>query len=118
MAPGLRRPKPAMFWAYDPGDEFETLERAARLMIEAGFTAESHRLQVYVMIGYPKDTFDLAEKRLRQMLSIGLTPYAMLWQPDTPSQEKWRPAPEWKAFQRRWLRPAIIHARYQPAGSV
>jgi len=105
------RPKPAMFWAYDPGDEFETLERAARLMIGAGFTAASHRLRVYVLIGYPKDTFDLAEKRLNQMMAIGLTPMAMLWSPDKPSQERFRPAPEWRAFQRRWARPAIIHAQ-------
>lgn len=104
------RPKPAMFWAYDPGDEFETLQRAARLMLEAGFTSASHRLRVYVLIGYPKDTFDQAEKRLNQMLSIGFTPMAMLWLPDKPSQEKYRPAPEWRAFQRRWARPAIIHA--------
>lgn len=104
------RPKPAMFWAYDPGDEFETLERAARLMQAAGFTAASHRLRVYVLIGYPKDTFDLAERRLNQMLSIGLTPMAMLWLPTNPTQEKFRPQPEWRAFQRRWARPAIIHS--------
>lgn len=104
------RPKPAMFWAYDPGDEFETLERAARLMLAAGFTAASHRLRVYVLIGFPKDTFDLAEKRLNQMMGIGLTPMAMLWSPDKPSQERYKPAPEWRAFQRRWARPAIIHS--------
>jgi hypothetical protein len=104
-------PKPTMFWAYDPGDEFETLEYAARRMLAAGFTAESHRLRVYVLIGYPKDTFDLAERRLRQMESIGFTPMAMLWRPETPSQERHAPPPEWQTFQRRWARPAIIHAR-------
>jgi len=102
-------PKPAMFWAYDPGDEFETLKRAARLMLEAGFTAASHRLGVYVLIGYPRDTFAAATERLNQMIGIGFTPFAMLWQPGQPSQEKWRPAPEWKRFQRTWMRPAIIH---------
>jgi len=30
------RPRPAMFWAYDPGDEFETLQSAARRLLEAG----------------------------------------------------------------------------------
>jgi hypothetical protein len=103
-------PKPAMFWAYDPGDAFETLEIAARKMIGAGFTAASHRLRCYVLIGYPKDTFADAEQRLEQMIGIGLTPHAMLWQPELPSQEKWRPAPEWKRFQRTWVRPAIIHS--------
>jgi hypothetical protein len=104
-------PRPNMFFAYDPGDAFETLESAARRMLAAGFTTASHRLRVYVLIGYPKDTFELAERRLHQMTAIGFTPHAMLWLPETPSQEKYRPAPEWRAFQRRWARPAIIHAR-------
>lgn len=109
-------PRPSMFWAYDPGDDFETLESAASRMLAAGFTAESHRMRVYVLIGYPKDTFDLAEKRLRQMMAIGFTPMAMLWQPETGAAEKWRPAPEWRAFQRRWARPAIIHASMKEMG--
>lgn len=104
-------PRPSMFWAYDPGDEFETLRSAATRMLEAGFTRESHRLRVYVMMGYPKDTFALAEARLNQMLSIGLTPMAMLWRPERPAEMKYAPAPEWRAFQRRWARPAIIHGQ-------
>lgn len=103
-------PRPNMFFAYDPGDEFETLEHAARRLLAAGFTPQSHRLRCYVLIGYPKDTFDAAHARLAQMLGIGFTPMAMLWRPETPSQERWRPAPEWRAFQRRWARPAIIHS--------
>jgi hypothetical protein len=104
-------PRPTMFWAYDPGDAFETLRSAATRMLAAGFTAASHRLRVYVLVGFPKDTFDAATERLQQMLSIGMTPMAMLWRPETPSQERRRPAPEWRAFQRRWVRPVIIHAR-------
>jgi hypothetical protein len=103
------KPRPNMFWAYDPGDAFETLVDASRRLLAAGFTARSHRLRSYCLIGYPKDTFDLAEGRLRQLLSIGFTPFAMLWKPETPSQEKHAPGPEWRAFQRRWARPAIIH---------
>lgn len=104
------KPRPSMFFAYDPGDEFETLESAASRLLEAGFTAASHRMRVYVLIGFPKDTFELAERRLRQMIGIGFTPMAMLWAPETAAAEKHRPAPEWRAFQRRWARPAIIHA--------
>jgi hypothetical protein len=103
-----------MFFAYDPGDDFETLEHAARRLHKAGFSKASHNLRAYVLIGYPKDTFELAEARLRQMLSIGFTPMAMLWRPETPSQEKWAPDDHWRAFQRRWARPAIIHARQTP----
>jgi len=108
-------PRPAMFWAYDPGDAFETLESAARRLLAAGFTACSHRLRCYVLIGYPQDTFAAAERRLTDMLRIGFTPMAMLWRPDdVPSQERRRPAPEWRRFQRQWARPALIH--HLPAG--
>lgn len=103
------KPRPNMFFAYDPQDDFSTLESAARRLLAAGFTAKSHRLRCYVLCGYPKDTFDLADARLRQMLSIGFTPMAMLWRPETPSQEKYRPGINWRAFQRQWARPAIIH---------
>lgn len=105
------KPRPNMFFAYDPGDEFETLVAAARKLLEAGFTRQSHRLRCYVLIGYPKDTFAAAEARLEQMLGIGFTPFAMLWQPETPSQERYKPADEWKKLRRRWIRPARIHHR-------
>ena len=36
---------------------------------------------------------------------------AMLWRPETPSQQKWAPEESWRTFQRIWARPAIIHAR-------
>lgn len=110
------KPRPNCFFAYDPGDAFETLESAASRLISAGFTRCSHRLRVYVLIGYPKDTFTAAETRLNQMLDIGFTPHAMLWQPETPGAERHRPSPEWKTFQRRWARPAIIHASRHSAG--
>jgi hypothetical protein len=105
------KPRPNCFFAYDPGDEFETLASAARRLLEAGFTPQSHRLRCYVLIGMPKDTFDLAEKRLTDIAGLGFTPMAMLWKPETDSQMKWAPPPSWRAFQRRWARPAIIHAR-------
>jgi len=104
-------PKPTCFFAYDPGDTFETLQSAAKRLLEAGFTAASHRLRCYVLIGYPKDTFPEAQRRLEQICSLGFTPMAMLWRPEHPSQEKYRPSDEWRAFQRRWVRPAIIHAQ-------
>jgi hypothetical protein len=105
------KPRPNCFFAYDPGDPFETLKSAADRLIAAGFTACSHRLRCYVLIGYPKDSFAAAELRLRSLIGIGFTPHAMLWQPETPAAEKHRPAPEWRRFQRLWARPSIIHAR-------
>lgn len=107
------KPRPNCFFAYDPGDAFETLQSAGRRLLQAGFTKCSHRLRCYVLIGYPKDTFTEAENRLRAIASVGFTPHAMLWRPDDaiPGQLRWRPATEWKGFQRLWARPAIIHAK-------
>ena len=104
------RPRPSMFFAYDPGDAFETLESAARRLLDAGFTRAGHLLRCYVLIGHPKDTFEAAEARLRQMVLIGFTPFAMLWRPERHEQ-RYMPGPQWRAFQRRWARPAAIHAR-------
>lgn len=101
------KPRPNMFFAYDPGDAFETLESAASRLLAAGFTRRSHRLRCYVLIGHPKDTLALAEQRLRQMVGIGFTPFAMLWRPETPSQQRYAPGHDWRAFQRHWARPAL-----------
>lgn len=103
------KPRPNMFFAYDPGDTFDTLESAARRMLAAGFTVRSHRLRCYVMIGGIKDTMEKAEARLQSMIRIGFTPFAMLWKPSKLAEEKYRPGPEWNSFQREWARPAIIH---------
>jgi hypothetical protein len=103
------KPRPNCFFAYDPGDAFETLASAARRLLAAGFTPQSHRLRCYVLIGFPKDTFEAAQKRLDDISRIGFTPMAMLWQPETPSAERHRPHPAWRSFQRRWARPAMIH---------
>ncbi len=111
-------PRPNMFFAYDPGDEFETLESAAARMLAAGFTRESHRLRVYVMMGYPKDTLALAESRLQQMVDIGFTPFAMLWKPENRAGEKHAPGPEWSAFVRRWIRPALVHGGTDDGGRL
>lgn len=103
------KPQPVMFWAYDPGDEFETLEFAARRLIAAGLRQDRHSLRCYVLIGYPKDTLALAQARLEQVLSLGFDPMAMLWRPEHESQLKYMPGQDWRRFQRKWARPAIIH---------
>jgi hypothetical protein len=104
------KPRPSMFFAYDPQDEFQTLQHAAQRLIAAGFNPKSHnQMRAYVLVGYPKDTFADAEQRLQAMLGIGFTPMAMLWRPETQSQMKYAPEESWKTFQRRWARPALIH---------
>jgi hypothetical protein len=90
------------------GALFSRIEHAARRLLAA---EASHRMRVYVLIGFPKDTFAAAEQRHNQMRSIGFTPMAMLWRPETSSQQRYAPEEAWRGFQRRWARPVIIHAR-------
>jgi hypothetical protein len=99
-----------MFFAYDPGDALETLEHAAKRLFAAGFSPAHASCESTCSSATPKDTLARAEQRLRQILALGFTPMAMLWRPETPSQEKWRTNEHWRAFQRQWARPAIIHA--------
>lgn len=109
------KPRPNCFFAYDPDDDFEVLADAAGRLIAAGFTAASHRLRCYVLIGYPKDTPAEAEARLARVTSVGYTPMAMLWRPDSPAAMRYAPGPEWRRLQRRWARPAIIHGSTKEA---
>jgi len=94
-----------MFFAYDTPDDWEPLVEAAELCWKAGFTKASHNIRAYVLVGWPKDSFDAAEKRLRQVLSIGIVPMAMLWRDKTGKRN-----PAWRTFQRIWARPASVCA--------
>ncbi len=100
------KPRPNVFFAYDDVDDLEPLRVAAGKMLAAGFTAASHRLRCYVLIGYPDDQFWMAEQRLQATLDLGITPMAMLWR-----DESGNAPPEWRHFQRNWARPALIHRK-------
>ncbi len=94
-----------MYFAYDTPDDLEPLMNAAKLFKEAHF-GNAHSLMCYVLIGYPKDTFDEAEERLRTVLDLGFCPMAMLYR-----DRKGEVNLEWRKFQRIWARPTIIFGR-------
>lgn len=109
------KPVPAQFWAYDPGDSYDDLRRVAGWLKEAGLIDKGNRCGCYCLIGYDlpiagKDTLEAAEKRLQSMKDLGFTPFAMLWKP-TEASEQYEPSQDWKNLRRRWIRPAIIHAK-------
>ena len=105
------KPRPACFFAYDPGDDLDAIASAARRLIEAGFTVARHLLRCYVLIGFPKDSMAAASDRLNKVRQCGYTPMAMLWRPAGKSEMRYAPPAEWRRFQRLWARPAIIHSR-------
>jgi hypothetical protein len=93
-----------MFLAYDTADDWEPLVKAGQLLWEADFTRR--HLYCYVLIGHPRDTLDLAERRLKDAWRAGFMPMAMLWSDGHREQSE-----EWRKFQRLWARPAIIRSR-------
>jgi radical SAM superfamily enzyme YgiQ (UPF0313 family) len=92
----------SIFFAYDTPDDYEPLIRAGKMLMEAGLKIR-HPLRAYVLIGYPKDTFEKAEKRLTDTIKAGFMPMAMLYRDQTGKVNK-----EWARFQREWARPAIV----------
>jgi hypothetical protein len=90
-----------MFFAYDTPDDLEPLIEVGRMLKTAGFTR--NHMRCYVLIGYPKDTLEDAEKRLITTIQHGYFPMAMLWK-DKNGMTNY----DWRKFQRLWARPAII----------
>lgn len=94
-----------IFFAYDTPDDWEPLAHASVFLREAGFTR--NHLRCHVLIGWPRDTFESAEKRLRDVAGLGMFPSAMLYRgPET--KDKKDAARDWRVFQRAWQRPAQI----------
>ena len=92
-----------LFTAYDTGTDLEPIMKAGEL-----FRASSLRrdqLRCYVLIGFPGDTFEDAEKRLRVTWDAGYLPFAMLYRDETGKYDV-----AWRQFQRLWARPAATKA--------
>jgi hypothetical protein len=99
----LRSAKPkALYCANDRPGDIEHLRNAAEHLLTAGFTKASHVLSAYVLCGFKGDTLDAAEQRMRETWDAGFVPYAMLYR-----DARGETSPEWRAFQRAWVRPQI-----------
>ncbi len=98
-----KRPK-RMYYAYDTPDDMEPLITAGRMMRDAGISMST--TYCYVLIGYPGDTMDKAERRLIDTIKAGFIPMAMLWKDEAGNEDK-----SWRRFQGLWARPAIINVR-------
>ena len=90
-----------MFFAYDKESGREPLRKAGIMLEEAGFN--KNQCYCYVLIGYPDDTMEDAEARLRETYAYGFTPFAMLYRDDEGIVDSL-----WLQFQRLWIRPAVI----------
>jgi hypothetical protein len=100
-----------LFFAYDTPDDRDPLFAAGKLLFDSGFTRRSQNIRAYVLIGYPGDTFEKAEKRLNETMQAGFLPFAMLYRDQTGNRD-----PDWIRFSWPWSRPAAISAKYRKIG--
>jgi hypothetical protein len=103
------RPK-QIFFAFDSLEDLPALEEAARLFKTAGYGTRNI-LRCYVLVGYPGDSFESAEWRLRTAMRLGFCPMAMLYRDYAGVRDA-----EWGKFQGVWARPAIIYSRENSTG--
>jgi hypothetical protein len=97
-----------MFFAYDGPEDREPIFEAGKLLKANGLNIRSRVPRAYCLIGYPKDTFEAAEKRLIECLEFGFIPMAMLYRDTTGARSI-----DWARFQTTWARPAIIWSKYR-----
>jgi hypothetical protein len=102
------KPK-GLFFAYDTPDDREPLFEAGKMLLENGFTRKAQNLRCYVLIGYPGDTFEKAEKRLNETMKAGFMPFAMLYRDQSGDERD----PAWVKFSWPWSRPAAMSKRYR-----
>jgi len=102
---GLREIKAKrLYFAYDTPDDLKPLQDAGQRLQDAGFVGLTN-LQAFVLIGYPKDTMEAAEKRCREVAAAGFLPYAMLYRNKKGEYNK-----AWRKFQYTWSFQPIVHA--------
>ena len=99
-----------IFFAYDTPDDIDPLINVSRMLKEAGIIkSTSHIARCFVLIGYPKDTFEKAEKRLIDVMNLGFMPMAMFYRNNEykfygkePDKRKWN------LFTREWSNSIIV----------
>lgn len=97
-----------LYFAFDTPDDYEPLVIASK---KVEWLSRSHNAMCYVLIGYPKDSYESATMRLQQVIELNLTPMAMLYR-----DEKGKVELQWSRFQRSYARPKAIYAN-QPSGN-
>ena len=95
-----------LFFAYDTPDDLGALREAGKMLSPEWPLPRSHVLRAYVLVGYPRDTFADAERRMRETIGAGFMPMAMLYRDESGKYDR-----EWKQFQRGWANPIICASK-------
>jgi hypothetical protein len=92
-----------LFFAYDTPDDLEPLIAAGKKFSETKI--KHYQLRTYCLIGFPGDTLEKAELRLKQCIEVGFIPAAMLYDKEKQSRD-------WKLLQMEFIRPIIIKSKF------
>lgn len=104
----LRSVNPSrMYTAYDTKDDYDAIVEMASIMWRAGFNPNNRQIKCYCLCGYPEDTFDAAEQRMKQIMDVGFLPFAMLYRDDEGCVDD-----AWKRFQRGWANSYIVGKKF------
>jgi hypothetical protein len=95
-----------MFFAYDTPDDRDPFIEAMRLM--DSYNISRWYRYCYCLCGYQGDTFDKAEKRLRDIWEHGARPFAMLYRDEKGDRD-----PQWSRFVRQFTRPQITDSIFK-----
>ena len=93
----------AIYIAYDTPDDLDPMIEAGIKFKNSGYTLRGRKLYCYLLMGYPKDTIEQAEKRCHETINAGFIPFAMLWKDKDGNVNN-----GWRRFSKEWNRPAII----------
>jgi hypothetical protein len=104
MADRLRGLKIKSLWlACDTAGALPVTKRAISVLQKVGFTL--NHIYCYVLIG--KDRHE-EKRRLEEIFAAGAIPFAQLYRNEADDIQY---SQEWRSFQRRWSRPAIIKSK-------
>lgn len=107
----LLKPK-SVFFAYDTPDDYEPLHEASKIMLAAGFTEASNVMRCYVLCGHPKDDMASADRRMMQVLDLGMLPMAMLYRDYSGRTDR-----VWRKWAHDWIRPTIVASKRKQKGA-
>ncbi|MEG1912870.1 MAG: hypothetical protein RR091_10320 [Cloacibacillus sp.] len=97
------------FFAYDSPDDYEPLVTAAE-------TLKRHKWYTwrkcgcYCLIGYPGDTLEKAEQRLKEIYRLGFHAFAMFYRDPENKNQKTK---EWRHLQRIYCNPFFLSSHHK-----
>jgi hypothetical protein len=100
-----------LYTAYDVPGAKQHVEQAIKMLRDEGLS--QRQVGCYVLVGQDGDTLEHAEARLEWVFQTGGTPFAMFYRP--ADDVRFTIPTTWRAFVRKWNRPACIFASHDIA---